>query len=63
MEERLEDNFDSKGALAALSALITDLNNYRSAVGRGGRPPRGLLLREVAGYVTRILAVFGEGGW
>eukprot|EP00897_Mesotaenium_endlicherianum_P007377 jgi/Mesen1/6668/ME000342S05760 len=50
VRERLEDNFDTRGAMDALCDLITAVQKRR---------PRALLLRACSSFITKILSVFG----
>eukprot|EP00246_Nothoceros_aenigmaticus_P001191 TRINITY_DN1160_c0_g1_i8.p1 TRINITY_DN1160_c0_g1~~TRINITY_DN1160_c0_g1_i8.p1 ORF type:complete len:529 (-),score=133.57 TRINITY_DN1160_c0_g1_i8:1525-3111(-) len=56
VREHLEDNFDTSGALTAIFSLVSATHLYIEKV---EMKARGLLVRKVATFVTRILAVFG----
>ncbi|CAI5464506.1 unnamed protein product [Closterium sp. Yama58-4] len=56
---RLEDNFDTAGAIAALFDLISATNVYLKDTSAKKRRPRPLLLQSAAQFVSRILQVFG----
>lgn len=58
---RLLDSVDTRGAMDALSDLIKATNMYLAARQNtaSGPAPQPFLLRQIAGYVTKILAVFG----
>ncbi|KAB0790824.1 hypothetical protein PPYR_15179 [Photinus pyralis] len=49
------DNIDTRSALEALRELITTSNLYL----RDNKQPNGVLLRDIASYITYILSVFG----
>lgn len=55
---RLEDNLDTPGAMSALDKLMSAVNKYLRKVQPGHA--RGLLLRDAALVVKRMLYVFGE---
>lgn len=55
---RLEDNFDTPGAMSALDKLISAVNKYLRKAQPG--KARALLLRDAALLVKRILYVFGK---
>lgn len=52
VDEALCDNFDTRSALNAMSALVKECNKRHAQAD-------SQLLRDVAGYMHRILAVFG----
>ncbi|GJP71861.1 hypothetical protein CLOP_g2659, partial [Closterium sp. NIES-67] len=56
---RLEDNFDTAGAISALFDLISATNVYLKDASAKKRRPRPLLLQSAAQFVSRILQVFG----
>ncbi|CAI5503452.1 unnamed protein product [Closterium sp. Naga37s-1] len=56
---RLEDNFDTAGAIGALFDLISATNVYLKDTSAKKRRPRPLLLQSAAQFVSRILQVFG----
>ncbi|CAI7915318.1 unnamed protein product [Closterium sp. NIES-53] len=56
---RLEDNFDTAGAIAALFDLISATNVYLKDTSAKKRRPRPLLLQSAAQFVSRILQIFG----
>jgi len=56
VDAALKDNFDTPTALNILTDLIADSNKYIMA--NKGKE-KGLLLRKVANYVTRILRIWG----
>jgi len=56
----LLDSIDTRGAMDALSDLIKAVNLYLSErQDAAGPPPQAFLLRQCAGYATRVLSVFG----
>ncbi|KAJ7569164.1 hypothetical protein O6H91_01G064100 [Diphasiastrum complanatum] len=57
VQQRLEDNFDTAGALLALLNLISAVHLYFEKMVGGN--VKLLLVRKVAEYVTKILQVFG----
>ncbi|KAL2621236.1 hypothetical protein R1flu_001441 [Riccia fluitans] len=68
VRERLEDNFDTPGALNVLLDLVSDVFIYRDKQARGSLNIH--LVKEIAHFVTKILRVFGlsdagnsEIGW
>ena len=62
VEERVHaalcENVDTPEVMAALCDLVTETNKYLT----DGGEPLALLLRRVAGYVTKILGIFGVVG-
>nr|CAI5849666.1 unnamed protein product [Callosobruchus analis] len=50
-----EDNIDTRGALDSLRDMVTSSNIYL----RERKPPNMLLLKDIAGYVTKMLTIFG----
>ena len=60
-EERVHtalcENVDTPEVMAALCDLVTESNKYLAA-----ESPLALLMRRVAGYVTKILGIFGVVG-
>jgi cysteinyl-tRNA synthetase len=57
---RFLDSIDTRGAMDALSDLIKATNTYLAArQDASGPPAQAFLLRQVAGFVTRILSVLG----
>ncbi|BBN14707.1 cysteinyl-tRNA synthetase [Marchantia polymorpha subsp. ruderalis] len=68
VRERLEDNFDTPGALNVLLDLVSEVYIYRDKQARGYLNLH--LVKEIAQFVTKILSVFGlsdagrgEIGW
>jgi len=57
VRERIEDNFDTPGALQALLNLASGVHSYLDKTGTGGSLP--LLVKEAAEYITQILVIFG----
>nr|CAH7726846.1 unnamed protein product [Callosobruchus chinensis] len=49
------DNVDTRGALDSLRDMVTSSNIYL----RERKPPNMLLLKDIAGYVTKMLTIFG----
>lgn len=49
------DNIDTRSALEALRELVTSSNLYL----RDNKQPNGVLLRDIASFITYILSVFG----
>lgn len=57
---RLLDSIDTRGAMDALTELVKAVNIYlASRQDPNGPPVQAYLLRQCAGYVTKILSVFG----
>ncbi|CAM6127428.1 unnamed protein product [Calypogeia fissa] len=59
LNERLEDNFDTAGALDVLLKLVKDAKQYCDKKVQSRDTPNVGLMKDVASYVTHILAVFG----
>lgn len=57
VRERIEDNFDTPGALQALSNLASGVHSYLDKTATGSSLP--LLVKEAAEYITQILVIFG----
>uniref|UniRef100_A0A0D6QSM1 cysteine--tRNA ligase n=1 Tax=Araucaria cunninghamii TaxID=56994 RepID=A0A0D6QSM1_ARACU len=57
VRERLEDNFDTAGALHALLNLTSGVHSYVDKMATGNLLP--ILIKEAAEYVTQILVIFG----
>lgn len=57
VRERIEDNFDTPGALQALLNLASGVHSYLDKTGTGSSLP--LLVKEAAEYITQILVIFG----
>ncbi|GLJ54030.1 hypothetical protein SUGI_1156210 [Cryptomeria japonica] len=57
VRERLEDNFDTPGALQALLNLSSGVHSYLDKRAAGNLLP--ILVKEAAEYVTQILVIFG----
>jgi len=54
----LLDNFATDRALQALVDLVQECNKYLAAAATNNVPPKSLLIKKVALYVTKILRVF-----
>lgn len=59
VHESLCDNINTRAALDALGELIKLTNIYLTKKEASGALPNPFLLKRVAGYVMKILAVFG----
>lgn len=57
VRERIEDNFDTPGALQALLNLASGVHSYLDKTATGSSLP--LLVKEAAEYITQILVIFG----
>lgn len=57
VRERIEDNFDTPGALQALLNLASGVHSYLDKPATGSSLP--LLVKEAAEYITQILVIFG----
>eukprot|EP00249_Psilotum_nudum_P022104 c28374_g1_i1 orf=1074-3446(-) len=57
VQERLEDNIDTAGALLALLNLVSAVNFYIDKMVHGS--PRPILVKRSAEYVTKMLVIFG----
>lgn len=57
VRERIEDNFDTPGALQALLNLASGVHSYLDKTATGS--PLPLLVKEAAEYITQILVIFG----
>ncbi|KAH9322117.1 hypothetical protein KI387_016756, partial [Taxus chinensis] len=57
VRDRLEDNFDTMGALNALLNLASGVHSYVDKKANGNLLP--ILVKEAAEYVTQILVIFG----
>lgn len=57
VRERIEDNFDTPGALQALLNLASGIHSYLDKTATGSSLP--LLVKEAAEYITQILVIFG----
>ena len=55
----LLDNFATDRAMQALDDLVKDCNKYLDAARSSSSPPKTLLVKKVALYVTKMLNVFG----
>ncbi|KAG0560270.1 hypothetical protein M758_10G162400 [Ceratodon purpureus] len=59
VRERLEDNFDTAGAVTELLSLVKDVHSYIDKCKSAGGKPQLALLKKAAVFVTKILTVFG----
>lgn len=57
VRERIEDNFDTPGALQALLNLASGVHSYLDKTATGSS--LSLLVKEAAEYITQILVIFG----
>ncbi|KAI9006865.1 tRNA synthetases class I (C) catalytic domain-containing protein [Hyaloraphidium curvatum] len=53
------DNIDTPTAFGALLDLVGGANVYMTAKSKGGARPNAEVLEKVAGYVTRMVRIFG----
>ena len=53
----LPDSVDTRSALDAMRELVSSSNIYIDTCRKSGTPPNGLLLKNIAAYITRILKV------
>ncbi|KAH8942537.1 hypothetical protein BDL97_14G106100 [Sphagnum fallax] len=56
---RLEDNFDTGGAVSELLLLVKDVHSYIDKCNSMSVKRRVFLIREAAVYITGILSIFG----
>ncbi|XP_024396066.1 uncharacterized protein [Physcomitrium patens] len=59
VRERLEDNFDTAGAISELLSLVRDVHSYIDKCKSASGKPQPSLLKKAAVFVTKILIVFG----
>lgn len=59
VRERLEDNFDTAGAVTELLTLVRDVHSYIDKCKSANGKPQPSLLKKAAIFVTKILVVFG----
>lgn len=59
VHKSLCDDIDTKGAMDAICTVIKNVNIYLSMKTSKNEMPHPYLLKRIAGYVSKILSVFG----
>lgn len=53
------DNIDTRTSLEAIRDLVTTANIYLRDKRQSGQDANGILLKNIAQYITEILSIFG----
>jgi cysteinyl-tRNA synthetase len=56
---RLEDNFDTGGAVSELLLLVKDVHSYIDKCNSMSVKPRVFIIQDAAVYISWILSIFG----
>ncbi|CAK9205088.1 unnamed protein product [Sphagnum troendelagicum] len=59
VQVRLEDNFDTGGAVSELLLLVKDVHSYIDKCNSMSVKPRIFIIQDAAVYITSILSIFG----
>jgi cysteinyl-tRNA synthetase len=59
VQVRLEDNFDTAGAVSELLLLVKDVHSYIDKCNSMSVKPRIFIIQKAALYITKILSIFG----